>query len=243
MRLIGEARLGGDGAEFVAGASDPQPGIPGAKFGAEEFWRNAVSLSEAARNGFGCQAVSFGPCRELERNIFAEVRGQEIGPIVLAIRCDGFLPAQRFAEQDRRVFDILFRSAGQRVGIIDEVQAGRAIRVMPIEPDDADAVRKHAIGVAIERWVNHNVAARGTYAADVSGLEKLAGESDRGVRSDVAMAREIEFIGHEFDAGSRLAEVRCGGQGREFNHSPIQDNVKWIQDAKYRMFDSLLRRT
>jgi len=211
--LVGEAGFGGDGAEFVAGAGDAEPGVAGAEFGAEDVGSDAVRLGKTARDGFGGETVRFGPGGQFYRDVFAQLGREEVGPVVFTIWGGKFANAERFAEQERCVSDVFFGGAGDGVGIVNAIEAGRAVGIVPVEADDADAVGDHLVGVAVERGVDDDVARPGVNSAGVAGFEELAGERNRGVRADVAVAREDEFVGHELDAGFGLTEIRGGGQG------------------------------
>ena len=121
MGLVGEAGIGGDGAERIAGAGDTKPCVASAKFGPEYFRRDSVRLSEAARHGFRRQAIRFGPGRQFQRCVMSQIGSEEIGPVIFAVRCDDLPLADFFPEQRCGQCYILFGGASDRFHIVDAI--------------------------------------------------------------------------------------------------------------------------
>ena len=119
--LVGKTRFGRNRTEWVAGAGDAEPGVPGAKFGAEHLRRNSVGLGKTAGDRFGCQAIGFGPGGEFKRRVAAQTSSEKIGPVIFSVRRGDPAFAEPFAKHRRREVHILFGGASDRIHIIDAI--------------------------------------------------------------------------------------------------------------------------
>ncbi len=152
----------------------------------------------------------------------AEIGGQEVGPVVLAIRTDAGPYSDRFPDDEGGMFQIGLCGLGDGIDIVDPIKAGSAVGRVPVQANDFSTVGDHLVGVAVEGGMHNDVTRGSADTAEVTGFVVLSFERDCYVGAKVSVTREREFFGEGFEARDRLAELDRAGQ-RFYG-------VKWIQD-------------
>src|SRR5579883_1985879 len=188
MRLIGESQREGEVGQRPSAPQDRLPGHAAARFGTEEFRRNAVDLPKMAGNRRLREPMLARPAAKGDRGVVGQPRCKFVRPIE---RRDPSGPGGLEQQRDR-FSRVAFGQPGCFVGVRDAGEGkGRLEILRQGKIQDLGSGAREPVEMRGEAAVKDDVARPYPPAAIIPGLFVSARQDQRQIRALVTVTRDV----------------------------------------------------